>query len=194
MVLIIFVRPPLFSNILLLPTSSLQPTMKEKISYRNNGASGALLDEYEKSLEELIRVVNTISQSQLLAIVDPETKDEDCKSIQTILTHVVQSGYTYVVEIRKGLGEEIQYKDKTLLREIEAYKVALRKMFKFNEQLFIDYPNLTLYEPDANKKIKVRWGQLYDVEQLFEHAIVHILRHRRQIEKFKEKLKENPSR
>jgi hypothetical protein len=32
--------------------------------------------------------------------------------------------------------------------------------------------------------IKSRWGVVYDVEGLLEHAIVHILRHRRQIEKF----------
>jgi hypothetical protein len=29
------------------------------------------------------------------------------------------------------------------------------------------------------------WGQLYDIEQLMEHAIVHVLRHRRQIEQYK---------
>ena len=28
------------------------------------------------------------------------------------------------------------------------------------------------------------WGVTYNLEQLLEHAIVHILRHRRQIEKF----------
>jgi uncharacterized damage-inducible protein DinB len=28
------------------------------------------------------------------------------------------------------------------------------------------------------------WGVIYNLEQLLEHAIVHILRHRRQIEKF----------
>ena len=33
-------------------------------------------------------------------------------------------------------------------------------------------------------KMIVRWGPQYDLEQLLEHAIVHILRHRRQIEKF----------
>jgi uncharacterized damage-inducible protein DinB len=27
------------------------------------------------------------------------------------------------------------------------------------------------------------WGVKYDLEQLLEHAIVHVLRHRRQIEK-----------
>ncbi len=30
----------------------------------------------------------------------------------------------------------------------------------------------------------VHWGPTYDVEQLLEHAIVHILRHRRQIDKW----------
>jgi uncharacterized damage-inducible protein DinB len=28
-----------------------------------------------------------------------------------------------------------------------------------------------------------RWGVTYDLEQLLEHAIVHLLRHRRQIER-----------
>jgi len=32
--------------------------------------------------------------------------------------------------------------------------------------------------------IPSRWGVTYNLEQLLEHAIVHILRHRRQIEKF----------
>ena len=34
----------------------------------------------------------------------------------------------------------------------------------------------------------VKWRQQYDVEQLFEHAIVHVLRHRRQIERFIQKM------
>ena len=53
---------------------------------------------------------------------------------------------------------------------------------KSQVKLSLHYPNL---------KIKTRWGQLYDVDQLFEHAIVHVLRHRRQIERFIVKLKEN---
>lgn len=32
--------------------------------------------------------------------------------------------------------------------------------------------------------IHSQWGVTYDLEQLLEHAIVHVLRHRRQIEKF----------
>jgi uncharacterized damage-inducible protein DinB len=159
--------------------------MNQKKKFRESGAIGAFLDEYEKSLNELIETINDISEKELAKIIDFETNDEDCKSIQSILTHVVQSGYTYVVEIRKWLGEDLEYRSKMNFQTAKDYKYALKEMFEFNEQLFIDYPNLTLCENDQNKKINVRWGQSYDVEQLLEHAIVHILRHRRQIEKFK---------
>ena len=30
----------------------------------------------------------------------------------------------------------------------------------------------------------VRWGPIYDPEMILEHAIVHLLRHRRQIERW----------
>lgn len=163
--------------------------MNQKNKFRSNGAIGALLDEYEKALDELIVTISNLNQEALTGIIDSETKDEDCKSIQNILTHVVQSGYTYVVEIRKWLGENIEYRNKIKLLTAEGYKLALEEMFKFNEKLFFDYPNLELCEYNPNKKINVRWGQNYDIEQLLEHAIVHILRHRRQIEKFEEIIK-----
>ena len=162
--------------------------MTKKGTHRNNGAIGALLDEYEKSIEEFKEVIKDVTSKELIQIVDSETKDEDCKSIQTILTHVVRAGYTYVIEIRKWLGEDIVYKEKEQLNSVSEYNKALDTMFAYNEQLFNDYPNIKLEELDPNKKVHVRWGQKYDVEQLFEHAIVHILRHRRQVELFKEKL------
>lgn len=159
-----------------------------KKRYRTNGAIGALLDEYEKSVKEIKEVILNLTTSELTKIVDKETKDKDCKSIQTILSHVVESGYTYVVEIRKSLGENVSYFSKELLSSTNEYADALEKMFAYNEKLFEDYPNIKLEEYDSSKKFKVRWGQIYDVEQIFEHAIVHILRHRRQIERFKLKL------
>lgn len=152
--------------------------------YRNNGAIGAILDEYEKSIDELKEVITNISLEHLTAIADNKTEDADCRSIQTILTHVIRAGYCYVIEIRRSLGEQVNYVERKTLNTTEQYKSALDKMFKYNEQLFKDYPNLKLEEKDPNKKIKVAWRQQYDVEQLLEHAIVHILRHRRQIERF----------
>ena len=160
--------------------------MNVKPTYRNNGAIGAILDEYEKSIKELKLVIKTISPSDLICAVDDQTKDEDCKSIQTILTHVVAAGYNYVIEIRKWLGEVLEFKNKKFLTTIAAYNLALDEMFIYNENLFKDYPNIKLEECESDKKIKVSWGKEYDVEQIYEHAIVHVLRHRRQIERFKD--------
>jgi hypothetical protein len=39
------------------------------------------------------------------------------------------------------------------------------------------------YEEMESIAIQSRWGPTYNLEQMLEHAIVHILRHRRQIEK-----------
>ncbi len=167
--------------------------MKREImsNYRNQGAVGALLDEYKKALEELKRVIQDLSLVELTAIVDDQTDDEDCKSIQTILSHVVKAGYGYVVSIRKWLKEDEQYKPNVLLDSIESYYNALDEMFLYNTELFQDYPKIQLEEHDASNKILVSWGQLYDVEQIFEHAIVHVLRHRRQIERFIIRLRSN---
>lgn len=157
-------------------------------THRDNGAIGALLDEYQKAIEELKHVISTIDDQTLAKIVDHKTKDEDCRSIQTILTHVIRAGYIYVIDIRKSLGEQIEYYHPKHESSAANYKIELDKMFSYNDQFFKDYPNVKIEEYDNELKIKVKWGQTYDIEQLFEHAIVHILRHRRQIERFLIKL------
>jgi hypothetical protein len=158
-------------------------------NYRNNGAIGALLDEYERAIDDLKSVLALVSNGELLTIVDSETTDADCLSIQTILAHVVQAGYGYAVEVRKKQGETLAVPDKAFLTTIEAYNAALNKMFDYNVQLFDDYPHLSMENIDIDKKIIFRSGQIFDYEQIFEHAIVHILRHRRQIERFSLKLR-----
>jgi uncharacterized damage-inducible protein DinB len=161
--------------------------------FRMNGAKGALLDEYEKAIAELQEVIKNVTPDELMQIVDHVTQDPDCRSIQTILSHVIRAGYNYVIGIRKFLGEQIEYVDPENLKTIKEYLNELNNMFKYNERLFDDYPDLVLIETDNQKKILVKWGQLYDVEQLFEHAIVHVLRHRRQMQRFLINLRENVS-
>lgn len=159
------------------------------MKYRNNGAKGALLDEYERAVQELKNLLSEVSKVELIAIADSETDDLDCISIQSILTHVISASYNYVVEIRRSQGENLEKKPKVILDSIPAYIQGLEAAFSFNVSLFDHYPNLKLEENDPRKKMKVSWGQSYDTEQLLEHAIVHILRHRRQIERFLLKLR-----
>jgi uncharacterized damage-inducible protein DinB len=152
--------------------------------YRDHGAFGALIDEYEKTVIELQQLIVEVTSEELVALADASTKDPDCKSIQTVLSHVVRAGYGYVVEIRRSIGEDVAFKEGELLNSVEEYHLALNEMFQYNAQLLEDHSSLQLEEYKNENKIAVRWGQKYDVEQLLEHAIVHVLRHRRQIEKF----------
>lgn len=153
------------------------------LKFRNNGAVGALLDEYQKALNELYALIENVSKKQLTTIVDPNTKDEDCRSIQTILTHIIKSGYYYALEIRRLQGESIQIPEKEIYMSTIDYEKGIRKMFKLTETVFLDFPNL-----DLNKPIKIRWESIGSIDLLLEHAIVHILRHRRQISRFLLKL------
>ncbi len=158
--------------------------MNFPILFRENGAFGALLDEYERALHDLKTIVAQVSDAELTTVADSLTRDPDCYSIQTVLSHVVRSGYGYAIYIRNQQGEKLPFRTRKRLKNGSAYIAALDEMFDFNAKVFEDYPNLVLESHQPHQKILVSWGQLYDIEQLLEHAIVHVLRHRRQIERF----------
>jgi hypothetical protein len=157
-------------------------------TYRTR-AIGALLDEYERAIDDLKFVIIDVSDQDLATIVDTETTDEDCRSIQTIMGHVVRSGYGYAIYIYRHLGGDFDFRTTILRATSHEYCDDIDAAFQFNVALFDKYPNLKLEELDNEKKILTRWGQVFDYDQLLEHAIVHILRHRRQIERFKIMLK-----
>ena len=148
------------------------------------GAVGALLDEYELAIAQLKIVIENMPDSKLTVIIDPLTLNDNCRSVQTILSHVVNSGYGYAVSINNLNGPVLVRPGKTFHVTKTEYLHDLNNLFAFTEQVFLNVKDIDLEQLDDTKKIKVYWGQLYDVEQLMEHAIVHILRHRRQIEKF----------
>jgi len=145
------------------------------------GAIAALMDEYKKAVNELIVVIEPISQHLLTKTIEPESSNTDCISIQTILTHVTASMFSYAVYIENSIGLKTVRPERLQFDHITPYISRLREALKYNEDFFARYPNITTEEFDQSKKINTRWGQQYDVEQMLEHAIVHILRHRRQI-------------
>ena len=60
----------------------------------------AFLEEYKKAINELQNSISDVSGLELIEIVDPLASNPECRSIQTILTHVVSSGYSYCVYIQ----------------------------------------------------------------------------------------------
>lgn len=148
------------------------------------GSVKALLDEYKKAINELIAIIKPLNEKSLSMIVDSNTKDPDCKSIQTILSHIVCSGYGYTIYIENSIGANKPRLERQTFNNVNQYIDQLNSMFEYCENFFKSNKNLTIEQTDNSKKITVNWGQQYDIEQLLEHAIVHILRHRRQIENF----------
>ncbi|MBK8484467.1 MAG: DinB family protein [Saprospiraceae bacterium] len=150
-----------------------------------NGAKGALLDVYEKAIEELITIVSNIPNSALTVQLDMKTTDVNCKTIQSILSHVISSGYGYAISIQNLKFKNLDRPEKSFHENVSEYIEDLTKVFNFTETVFNEIHDQELEQSDNALKIKTSWGQLYDIEQITEHAIVHILRHKRQIENIK---------
>lgn len=156
--------------------------MAKKI-YRE-GAIGALMDEYERAVIELQNLLQSIDTKTYVKIIDNQTKDADCRSIQTIMNHVVRAGFGYATLIRQKFKEP--YKERQQYYTVDTPPLAiaeLNKVLVYTEETLSNKWKFSWRKIRSNV-IHTSWGQDFDVDQLLEHAIVHILRHRRQIEKF----------
>jgi hypothetical protein len=68
---------------------------------------------------------------------------------------------------------------------IVEYSKGLDDVLEFTCNTLVNLSDIDPEEQDNTKKIIKSWQQIYDIAQLMEHTIVHVLRHKRQIEKFK---------
>jgi uncharacterized damage-inducible protein DinB len=140
------------------------------------------MDEYERAASELGRLVEQIPESDFVRVVDAQTKDDDCRSIQTIMSHVVRAGYGYADYIREQFSIASTRPPSKLLSRQESLE-QLDAALAYTAQTLEGRWEMS-DEEITRTVIKSRWGVVYNVEGLLEHAVVHILRHRRQIEKF----------
>ena len=158
-----------------------QETGRAMKTYRQ-GWLGALMDEYERAAGELAQVVTGISDEEYGLVRDTATKDEECRSIRTVFFHVVAAGYGYAILLRIAWGLEKLDRPRDAIERTDA-PAALQAMLEATSAALEGKWNLSEDE-GAALQIRSGWGVVYDLEQLLEHAIVHVLRHRRQIERF----------
>ena len=151
-------------------------------TYRK-GAIGALTDEYEKAIHELLELLIQIPDVEFQKAYN-KNAGRDSQSVKNIVLHMINSGYGYANYIRKRFGNEYQV-PKIEIEKTEQGIFELEKMFKYTVETFEDKWHLT-YKQLMNTVIKTSWTT-YDLEAIIEHAIVHILRHRLQIEKINSK-------
>lgn len=149
---------------------------------KNKGAVNAILKVYKKSIDDLMSTIDTITDKQLIEIIGNKDINDECSSIQNILAHVVNSGYSYINYIQNHRKVIVFHKPKWTSRNtIEEFKKDLEKMFRQSEIVFADIYDDELERFSQDEKIHTNWKQYYDIEQIMEHAIVHIMRHELQI-------------
>ena len=147
--------------------------------YRSGGL-GAMMDEYERAARDLFKVLSSCSQDEFTAI--HENEDETMRSIQLIMQHVVRSSYGYINKIRKTMGIEVTAKAPEVVDSPADAIEKLTASLSYNAATFEGRWKMTDEELDAVTMLAA-WNVNYTLEQMLEHAIVHILRHRRQIER-----------
>ena len=97
------------------------------------------------------------------------------------MIHTVDSGYRYANQIRLFGGLISVAVDFKIETPHDAIR-SLEKMLIYTSNSVEGDWTMNNEEILATRR-ETKWG-LYDIEMMFEHAIVHILRHRRKIEKF----------
>ncbi len=142
------------------------------------------MDEYDRAAREFLGVIQSLDRVEFEKIRDSRTQDPECRSVQSVASHVVASGHSYANYIRTVFGM------KTLPRpEGECDRSEIEEKLKGMMAYTVESLEGRWLMSEAEitvVRIQSRWGPVYDLEQMLEHAIVHMLRHRRQVERFLE--------
>jgi len=156
--------------------------LKKTLDDYRKGAVGSLVDEYERAAFELKSILQNVGERDYTRIADAETKNEDCRSIQTVMNHVVRAGYGYADYIREQFSMKVEPFENRWFAYREIGE-EIDKMLAYTIETFDG--NWELSDKEMNE-IVIHSAENFTetLEQLLEHAIVHILRHRRQIDKF----------
>jgi uncharacterized damage-inducible protein DinB len=151
------------------------------VTYRS-GYVGALMDEYERAARELLAVIERLDDTQYVTLRDAMTEDDNCRSIQTVMSHVVRACFGYADMLNEVWGRPKNPQGRQLLERDEAL-AGLRAGLQYTLATVDGHKDLTEAQGTAIH-MQSSWGQEYDFDQLFEHAIMHLHRHRRQIERW----------
>ena len=106
--------------------------------------------------------------------------DADYESAERLVTHVQGAARGYLTWIREVLGSPI---DLPVIRDpaivvpnLDAYLAETLEAWTLHLCPLVD-------DQLAPATYKSRWGEMFTVDQMLEHAVVHPMRHRIQLER-----------
>ena len=148
------------------------------------GPFGSLMDEYARAAEEFCRVVEGFSPAAFAS--EKPANSADTRTPRALCLHVCGAAHRYSDYVRKARG--MPYVDRflldpALLTEPGQVRGHLADALRYTEKGLDGLYDAT-EETAAAIQFQVRWGPIYDPDMILEHAIVHLLRHRRQLERW----------
>jgi hypothetical protein len=148
------------------------------------GAFGALMDECARAAEDFCRVVESFDAARFAA--ERKSDDPSTTSPRAICAHVCGAAHRYAHYIRKARGVEFveRYEfDASRIASPRDVRACVAEAVRFTEETVEPLLRATDAEIQA-LTFTVRWGPRYDPEMILEHAVCHLLRHRRQLERW----------
>jgi hypothetical protein len=138
----------------------------------------ALIDELDRAFVEFSVMVRELPADLYDLIVPGEDG-----SIRAILGHVVSAGYGHVRSVAEACGATPaapRFSDPSSLTDPETFIAALLDVGRYARESLRDVTDHAL----EHTRFESRWGQVYDGEQMMEHATCHPGRHARQLRRF----------
>ncbi|MEW5701094.1 MAG: hypothetical protein AB1792_02530 [Candidatus Zixiibacteriota bacterium] len=148
-----------------------------------SGPLQALIDEYARAMAEWADVLNGVTPQQYIATMS--LSDANSPNLQAIGRHVAGAAHSYVDHIEDALGGVDRGRRKHEC-DCDTPASTIRSAWEGFDRMVVLLSRVRRFTDDDMEKVQfvARWGEHYNMSQMLEHAIVHILRHRRQIERW----------
>lgn len=143
------------------------------------GTMGVLADEYEDAIEQLKNVLKNLPAKKFNAVLDPSVY-KTFQSPKGIMEHILRAGFGYSNYMRRKLSKKAT-RPKPVIKTPADAITQLDNMFQHTLETFEGNWNLS-YNETISIDIKTPWA-IYNLESMIEHAIIHVLRHCRQIKR-----------
>lgn len=154
---------------------------EERMEFRSR-AVRSLVDLHERELRSFLEVWRRFAAADLPL---PEAHgDEHYASRERLVGHVLMAARSYMTRIGEWVGRPVNDVDDSR----DPHDIAGRPA-QFADDVLAGYRRHMAHITDQELEPQVhraRWGDLMSVENLLEHAVVHPMRHRIQLERILE--------
>jgi hypothetical protein len=135
--------------------------------------------------EHLRRFLDTWDEARSKGVILPSTADPSYKSLDTLGHHVLRAARGYVVWV----CEMLHMPDPGIRPAPDPSEVVTQAR-SYVEHLLERWPAALREVGDDQLRApeyKSRWGMLYSIESMLEHAVMHPIRHAFQLQELIEK-------